>query len=51
MPQIGLLRGQTSSISTDAMRTALDEHEKGNIGAAEEVLLDWVLDPETTRAR
>ncbi len=37
----------TSSISADAMRTALDEHEKGNIVAAEEVLLDWVLDPET----
>lgn len=37
----------TSSMSVDAMRAALVKHEEGDTYAGEEVILDWVLDPET----
>lgn len=36
----------TTSMSVDAMRVALARHDEGNADAGEEVLLDWILDPE-----
>lgn len=37
----------TSSLSVEVMRTALERHEAGDPDAAEEIILDWVLAPET----
>lgn len=37
----------TSAMSVDAMRTAVEKHKNGDTDAGEEVLLDWVLNPET----
>lgn len=37
----------TSSMSVDAMRAALEKHKEGDPDAGEEVIADWVLDPET----
>ncbi len=39
----------TSSMSVDAMRGALSKHDQGDIDAAEEVLLQWILDPDTLK--
>lgn len=36
----------TSSMSMDAMRSALLKHNEGDTDAGEEVLLNWILDPE-----
>lgn len=37
----------TSSMSVDAMHAALEKHEEGDTYSGEEVILDWILDPET----
>lgn len=37
----------TSSISIDVTRRALKKHADGDSDAAEELLLDWILNPET----
>ncbi|RWP65067.1 hypothetical protein [Mesorhizobium sp.] len=37
----------TSSMSVDAMRVALEKHREGDTDSGEEVLINWVLDPET----
>lgn len=37
----------TSSLSVEVMRTALESHEAGDTEAAEAIILDWVLMPDT----
>lgn len=37
----------TSSLSVEVMRTALESQEGGDIDAAEAIILDWVLMPDT----
>ncbi|WP_457939810.1 hypothetical protein [Mesorhizobium sp. 10J20-29] len=37
----------TSSMSVDAMRAALEKHREGDTDSGEEVLVNWVLDPQT----
>lgn len=36
----------TSSMSLDAMRSAVEKHEEGDTDRGEGILLDWALDPE-----
>lgn len=37
----------TSSLSVEVMRTALERHEAGDMDAAEAIILNWVLMPDT----
>lgn len=37
----------TSSLSVDVMQTALERHNAGDAEAAEAIILDWVLAPDT----
>lgn len=37
----------TSSLSVEVMRGAVENHEAGNTDAAEAIILDWVLRPDT----
>ena len=37
----------TSSLSVNVMRAALERHDAGDAGAAEAIILDWVLAPDT----
>ncbi|MDF1836192.1 MAG: hypothetical protein P1U62_15140, partial [Alteraurantiacibacter sp. bin_em_oilr2.035] len=37
----------TSSMSVEVIRVALEKHEEGNTDAGEEVILDWILNPDT----